>query len=47
MYGKKYLGVNRETFLINKDGVVQKIWHKVKPDGHAEEVLQAAEALKP
>jgi len=45
MYGKKYMGVNRETFLIDKDGVVRKIWHKVKPDDHANEVLEAVEEL--
>src|SRR6202051_2396506 len=45
MYGKKYMGVNRETFLIDKEGVVRKIWHKVKPDEHAQEVLETVEAL--
>jgi hypothetical protein len=40
MYGKKYMGVNRETFLIDKDGVVRKVWNKVKPDEHASEVLE-------
>jgi peroxiredoxin Q/BCP len=45
LYGKKYMGVNRETFLIDKDGVVRKIWHKVKPEGHAEEVLETIEGL--
>lgn len=45
MYGKTYMGVNRETFLIDKDGVVRKIWHKVKPDEHADEVLAAVEEL--
>ncbi len=45
MYGKKYMGVNRETFLIDKDGVVRKVWHKVKPDEHANEVLEAVETL--
>lgn len=45
MYGKKYLGVNRETFLIDKDGVVRKIWHKVKPEEHANEVLDTIESL--
>lgn len=45
MYGKKYLGVNRETFLIDKDGVVRKVWHKVKPDDHASEVLSTIEEL--
>jgi peroxiredoxin Q/BCP len=43
--GKTYMGVNRETFLIDKDGVVRKVWHKVSPEGHAEEVLEAADAL--
>ena len=45
LYGKKVLGVNRETFLIDKDGIVRKIWHKVKPDEHASEVLETVEAL--
>lgn len=45
MFGKKYMGVNRETFLIDKEGVIRKIWHKVKPDDHASEVLQAIEEL--
>jgi len=45
MYGKTYLGVNRETFLIDKDGVVRKIWHRVKPEEHANEVLLAIENL--
>lgn len=46
MYGKKYMGVNRETFLIDKDGVVRKIWSKVKPDNHSDEVLETVEALQ-
>jgi peroxiredoxin Q/BCP len=46
MYGKKYMGVNRSTFLIDKDGVVRKVWPKVKPDGHADEVLEAVDMLK-
>jgi len=45
MFGKKYMGVNRETFLIDKEGVIRKIWHKVKPDDHASEVLQVIEEL--
>jgi thioredoxin-dependent peroxiredoxin len=45
MYGKKYMGVNRETFLIDKEGVVRKIWPKVKADGHAQEVLETIESL--
>lgn len=45
MYGRKFMGVNRSTFLIDKDGVVRKVWHKVKPEEHANEVLEAVEAL--
>ena len=45
MYGKKYMGVSRETFLLDKDGVVRKIWHTVKPDDHAAEILAAVEEL--
>jgi peroxiredoxin Q/BCP len=45
MFGKKYMGVDRQTFLIDKDGVVRKVWRKVKPDGHADEVLEAVDAL--
>src|SRR6266481_8856290 len=45
MYGKKYMGVNRETFLIDKDGIVRRVWHKVKPDDHASEVLSIIEEL--
>ncbi len=41
MYGKKYMGVERSTFLIDKEGKIVKIWSKVKPAGHAEEVLAA------
>jgi peroxiredoxin Q/BCP len=44
-YGRTYMGVIRKTFLVDKDGILRKIWHKVKPDGHAEEVLAAVEAL--
>ena len=46
MYGKKYMGVNRETFLIDKDGIVRKVWHKVKPEEHTNEVLETVDALK-
>lgn len=41
MYGKKYMGVERSTFIINKDGKIAKIFPKVKPAGHAAEVLAA------
>jgi thioredoxin-dependent peroxiredoxin len=46
MYGKKYMGINRETFLIDKDGIVRKVWHKVKPEEHTNEVLETVDALK-
>ena len=39
MYGKKYMGIERSTFLINKNLTVIKIWRKVKVNGHVEEVL--------
>lgn len=38
MYGKKYMGVSRATFVIDKEGIVRKVWPKVKPDDHATEV---------
>lgn len=41
MYGKKYMGVDRTTFLLDENGIVEKVWSKVKPQGHAEEVLAA------
>ncbi|HTQ11995.1 MAG TPA: thioredoxin-dependent thiol peroxidase [Fimbriimonadaceae bacterium] len=41
MYGKSYMGVERTTFLVGKDGRVLKIWRKVTPKGHAEEVAAA------
>jgi thioredoxin-dependent peroxiredoxin len=45
MYGRKYMGVERSTFLIDKAGRIAKSWRKVKVPGHAEEVLGAAKAL--
>ena len=45
MYGRKYMGVERTTFLIDKKGRVARVFPKVKVEGHAEEVLQALEAL--
>jgi thioredoxin-dependent peroxiredoxin len=45
MYGKTYMGVSRVTFLIDKKGLVQKVWPKVKPEEHAAEVIQAVDAL--
>jgi peroxiredoxin Q/BCP len=41
MYGKKYMGIERTTFLIGADGKIAKIFPKVKPEGHAAEVLEA------
>ena len=46
MYGKKYMGIERATFLIDAKGIVRGVWRKVKVGGHADEVLKAAEALK-
>ena len=45
MYGKKYLGVERSTFLIDARGVLRREWRKVKVKGHAEAVLAAVQAL--
>jgi peroxiredoxin Q/BCP len=45
MYGKKYMGIERATFLIDGDGVLRREWRKVKVKGHVEEVLAAARAL--
>lgn len=45
MYGKKYMGIERATFLIDGDGNIAQIWRKVKVPGHAEAVLEAARAL--
>ena len=45
MYGKKYMGIERTTVLIDASGSIAKIWNKVKVDGHAEEVLEAVKAL--
>jgi peroxiredoxin Q/BCP len=46
MYGKKYMGIERTTFLIDAEGKIARIWPKVKVAGHAEEVLEAVGALK-
>lgn len=45
MYGKKYMGIDRSTFLIGPDGRIAALWRKVKVPGHAEAVLKAAEQL--
>jgi thioredoxin-dependent peroxiredoxin len=45
MYGKLYMGIDRSTYLVGKDGKVRQVWRKVKVKGHADEVLAAAKAL--
>jgi peroxiredoxin Q/BCP len=45
MYGKKVLGIERSTFLVDSKGVLRNEWRKVKVDGHVDEVLEAAKAL--
>jgi len=45
LYGRKYMGIERATFLIDKTGAITKIWHKVKVPGHVDEVLAALKPL--
>jgi peroxiredoxin Q/BCP len=45
MYGRKYMGIERATFLIDKEGSIRQAWRKVKVPGHAEEVLKSTRAL--
>ncbi len=45
LYGRKYMGIERATFLIDGKGVVRQVWHNVKVKDHAEAVLTAAKAL--
>lgn len=45
MYGKKYMGIERATYLIDRDGKIAKIWRKVKVPGHGADVLKAVKAL--
>ena len=45
LYGRKYMGIDRATFLIDENGVLRGEWRKVKVKGHVEEVLAAAQAL--
>jgi peroxiredoxin Q/BCP len=45
LYGRKYMGIDRATFLIDRDGTVSRVWRKVKVPGHAEAVLAAAREL--
>lgn len=46
MYGREYMGVQRDTFLIDKTGKIRRIWRKVKVEGHSDEVLNAVRLLK-
>src|SRR5580704_9847324 len=45
MYGRKYMGIDRSTYLIDKEGVIRRVWRKVKVPGHVAEVLAEAKAL--
>jgi peroxiredoxin Q/BCP len=45
LYGRKYMGIERASFLVGADGKIQRIWPKVKVKGHAAEVLEAAKSL--
>jgi len=45
MYGRKYMGIERATFLIDGQGVIRKIWRKVSVTGHAEDVLEAVRSI--
>ena len=46
MYGRKYMGMERATFLVDAKGVIREIWHKVKVPGHVDAVLAAAKKLQ-
>ena len=45
MYGRRFMGMERSSFLVRADGKVAQVWRKVKPEAHAAEVLKAAAAL--
>ncbi|WP_297737779.1 thioredoxin-dependent thiol peroxidase [uncultured Maricaulis sp.] len=45
LYGREYMGIDRSTFLIDREGRLARIWHKVKVKGHVDEVLEAVRAL--
>ena len=47
LYGRKFMGMNRMTFLIDEGGAIARVWPKVKPDGHSEEVLAAIRDVSP
>lgn len=44
-YGKRYMGIERSTFVIDREGIVRAVWRKVKVDGHVDKVLEAVKAL--
>jgi peroxiredoxin Q/BCP len=46
MYGRKYMGTHRVTYLIDEKGKIAAVWPKVKPEGHADEILEAVDGLK-
>ncbi len=45
MYGKKYFGIERSTFLIDENGIIRGIWRKVKVDGHVQDLLKALQKI--
>ena len=45
MYGRKYMGIQRATFLCNEQGIITNVWEKVKVPGHVDEVLEAVEKI--
>lgn len=45
LYGREYMGIERATFLIDGEGIIRHVWHKVKVKGHAEAVLEAVKGL--
>ncbi|MFY0637727.1 peroxiredoxin [Maricaulis maris] len=45
LYGREYMGIDRSTFVIDRDGRLARIWHKVRVKGHVDEVLEAVRAL--
>lgn len=45
MYGKKYFGIERSTYLIDEEGIIQRIWRKVKVENHAKEVFKALQEI--
>ena len=46
LYGRKYMGIDRSTFLIDGEGVIRRVWRHVRVPGHVEEVLKAAQELR-